>query len=128
MKRLITVLAASLVMAAPYAFSQAAPNEAPIGPTASVNLNLEQQHTIKEVVKDEQLPKVVVNFPMSVGATVPASVALQPMPTLIGQKVPSVKTHRLFVTENRIVLVNPNDRRIAQVLDESSSTGQSDRR
>jgi len=39
------------------------------------------------------------------------------MPAEIGTKVPQVKTHRFFVTADRIVLVNPNDNRIADVIE-----------
>ena len=48
----------------------------------------------------------------------PASVVLAPMPVEIGNKVPQIKSHRLFVTGERIVLVNPQDPRIAEVIDE----------
>jgi hypothetical protein len=126
MKRLLIAVAACALMGAPIARSQA-PTEAPIAPTSSINLSLEQQHTIKELVKDLHLPKVVDKIEIAVGAMVPASVTLQPMPTQIAAKVPQVKTHRLFVTDRRIVLVNPNDPRIAGVIEEEGSTGQSTR-
>jgi hypothetical protein len=127
MKRLFIAALACVLLGAPTVRSQEAPSEAPIAPTTTVNLNLEQQHTIKEFVKDLHLPKAAVKFDVSVGATVPPSVELAPMPTQIADKVPQVKTHRLFVTEGRIVLVNPNDQRIAGVIEDASSTGQSTR-
>jgi hypothetical protein len=126
MKRLLIAVAACALMGAPIARSQA-PTDAPMAPTSTVNLSLEQQHTIKELVKDLRLPKVDGKFEISVGTIVPSAIALQPMPTQIGVKVPQVKTHRLFVTDNRIVLVNPNDQRIAGVIEEETSTGQSNR-
>jgi hypothetical protein len=129
MKRLIIAMACVLVgsLGSSGAYSQAAPTEAPIAPTSTVNLNLEQQHTVREVVKDAHLPAVNVNFRITAGEPVPASVALQPMPSALADKIPQIKTHRVFVAGNYIVLVNPNDRRIALVLDDASTTGQSKR-
>jgi hypothetical protein len=48
---------------------------------------------------------------------VPQQVELHPIPSLIGQKVPQVKAHRYFVTQEQIVLVDPNDNRIAEVIE-----------
>ena len=38
------------------------------------------------------------------------------MPTLVGQKVPQVKTHRFFVTGQQIVIVDPKDNKVADVI------------
>src|SRR4051812_10746459 len=118
MRKLCIAVTAALILSAPVALGQA-PTETPLPPASSVNLSLEQRHTIKEFVKDLHLPKVATNFPVTIGATVPRSVALQAMPPQLGSKVPQVKSHRLFVTGDRIVLVNPNDARIADVIDEA---------
>jgi hypothetical protein len=118
MRKLLMTAAACLALGAPIARSQA-PTEAPLPPVVNVNLSLEQRHTIKEFVKDLQLPKVADKFPLTVGATVPGSITLTPMPNAIAAKVPQVKSHRLFVTADRIVLVNPNDPRIAEVIEDA---------
>jgi hypothetical protein len=123
MRNLLIVVAASLVFAGQVAWSQVsppieAPTEAPLPPIANINLSLEQKHTIRELVKDMHLPKEGGKFDLKVGASVPASVVLAPVPVEIGNKVPQIKSHRLFVTGERIVLVNPNDPRIAEVIDE----------
>jgi hypothetical protein len=118
MRKLLMTTAACLALGAPIARSQA-PTEAPLPPVVNVNLNLEQRHTIKEFVKDLQLPKVADKFELTIGTMVPGSVALAPMPGAIAAKVPQVKSHRLFVTADRIVLVNPNDLRIAEVIEDT---------
>src|SRR5262249_15149709 len=111
-------------MFAPAAYGQAAPTESPVAPTSTVNLNLEQQHTIKELVKDAHLPTVTVSFPISVGASVPGSDALHPMPSEVVGTVPQVKTHRVVFRDAGTAVVNRNDRRIALVIDDAASTGQ----
>jgi hypothetical protein len=107
----------ALMMSAPIARGQAPSEQPPAPPSATVNLTLEQRHVIKEVVKDLHLQKVSGNVPVSIGATVPQTVPLQAIPSEIGAKVPQVKSHRFFVTTNLIVLVNPNDARIAEVIE-----------
>jgi hypothetical protein len=81
-----------------------APTEAPLPPMANINLSLEQKHTTRELVKDMHLPKEGGKFDLKVGASVSASVVLAAVPVEIGNKVPQIKSHRLFVTGERIVL------------------------
>ena len=104
MRNLLIVVAASLVFAGQVAWSQVS------------SQSLEQKHTIRELVKDMHLPREGGKFDLKVGASVPASVVLAPMPVEISNKVPQIKSHRLFVTGELIVLVNPNDPRIAEVI------------
>jgi hypothetical protein len=126
MKNLLIAVAASLVFAG-QAWSQVsppteAPTEAPLAPVTNINLSLEQKHTIRELVKDMRLPKEGGKFDLKVGASVPTSVVLAPVPAEISNKVPQIKSHRLFVTGERLVLVNPQDPRIAEVIDEPGAT------
>jgi hypothetical protein len=116
MRNLVIAATTALMMTNPIAWAQA-PSEQSAPTAKTVNLTLEQRHVIKEVVKDLRLPKAPENAPATVGGTVPQSVPLQDMPAEIGTKVPQVKTHRFFVTNDRIVLVNPNDNRISDVIE-----------
>jgi hypothetical protein len=116
MRKLMIAAAAAVMMTTPIARGQV-PSEQPSPSATTVNLTLEQRHVIKEVVKDLQLQKAPGSVPVSIGATVPQTVPLQTIPAEIGAKVPQVKTHRFFVTVDRIVLVNPNDNRIADVIE-----------
>ena len=117
MRKLVIAAATALMIATPIAWGQAPSEQPPAPPSTTVNLTLEQRHVIKEVVKDLHLPKASGDVPVSVGAMVPQTVPLQAIPSEIGAKVPQVKSHRFFVTTNRIVLVNPNDARIAEVIE-----------
>jgi len=123
MRNLLIAVAASLVFAG-QAWSQVSPpTEGPLAAMTNINLSLEQKHTIRELVKDMRLPKEGGKFDLKVGASVPTSVVLAPMPAEISNKVPQIKSHRLFVTGERIVLVNPQDPRIAEVIDEPGGDG-----
>jgi hypothetical protein len=94
------------------------PGNAPAEPSKSnINLTVEQKHTIKEIVKDLKVQAAPANVPTSVGATVPATVALSRMPPELGQKVPQVKSHEFFIADGRIVLVSPTDKKIDEVIE-----------
>ena len=45
----------------------------------------------------------------TVGAAVPQSVALQPMPARIAEKVPQVKSHEFFVKNDKIASGRPEE-------------------
>jgi len=118
------MMAAALLTIGPLAQSAIGPlaqNQVPNGPTLppqpTVKLTLEQRHIIKEIVKDLKLKDAVGNVSMKIGETVPQTVTLSPMPDLISQKVPQVKSHVLFVKDNQIVLVSPNDHKVSEVIE-----------
>jgi hypothetical protein len=84
----------------------------------TVNLTQEQRFIIKENVKDLPLPKASSNAPETIGDLVPEDVKLYSLPPVVAQKVAQARSHLFFVKEgnNAIVLVSPNDRRVADVI------------
>jgi hypothetical protein len=48
---------------------------------------------------------------------VPQGVAPQPMPSDVARKVPQVKAHSYFLTAQQIVIVDPKDNRVAEVIE-----------
>jgi hypothetical protein len=92
-----------------------------IAPTPRLTLTAEQEYTIREVIlKDVNVPKEK-SASETVGDSVPANVKLYPLPSVIEQKVPKVKSHKFFVEDDdTIILVSPS-RRIADVLKKKSS-------
>jgi uncharacterized protein DUF1236 len=94
------------------------PNPGVPAATRTVNLTLEQRHVIRELVRElkvEQAPEAVK---VQAGDDVPSKIALRPIPPLIGQKVPQIKAHRFFVTQQQIVIVDPQDPKVVEVIEE----------
>ena len=94
-------------------------NEPAIPPEPrTINLTQEQRFTIKENVKDLGLPKARKDAPETVGDSVPQNIELHPLPPEVATKVPQARSHSFFIKEsdNAIVLVSPNDRRVADVI------------
>jgi hypothetical protein len=84
----------------------------------TINLPQEQRFTIKENVKDLGLSKARKDAPETVGDPVPQNIELHPLPSEVATKVPRARSHSFFIKEgdNAIVLVSPNDRRVADVI------------
>ena len=84
----------------------------------TINLTQEQRFIIKENVKDLALSKAPKDAPETIGDPVPASIVLHALPSEVGLKVSQVRSHMFFIKDdnNAIVLVSPNDRRVADVI------------
>ena len=84
--------------------------------TLKLNLTLEQRYTIKEIIKDVKADGAPGNVQATVGEPIPQGVSPQPMPTAVAQKVPQVKAHRYFLTEEQVVIVDPKDNKVVEVI------------
>lgn len=85
--------------------------------TAMIKLTAEDMHTIKEIVlKDMNTPKVA-GGDYAIGDHAPAAAELQRFPALIADKVSAVKSHRFFVSGERIFIVDPKDNTIAEIIE-----------
>jgi hypothetical protein len=111
----IVTVAVSLTVLGSAAEAQV-PTEQPAAATRSINLTVENRHVIKEIVKDLHVQSAPGNVALTVGATVPQSV-LQPLPAPVGEKVPQVKSHVFFVKDDKIVLVDPKENKIVEVIE-----------
>jgi Protein of unknown function (DUF1236) len=93
----------------------AAPGAAPSQP--KVNLTLEQRHVIKEIIKDLNVSAPPQRLDTSIGATVPATITLNPMPQVVAEKVPQVKSHMFFVKDGKVVIVDPKENKIVDAIE-----------
>ena len=94
------------------------PTTPAIGPAPrTINLTAEQEFIIREIVlKDLNVAKAKPDAPETVGDAVPENVELHPIPPDVAAKVPQVKSHEFFVKDDKIILVSPSDRLIADVI------------
>jgi hypothetical protein len=83
----------------------------------TINLTQEQRFIIRENVKDLASSKASKDAPETIGDPVPANIVLHALPSEVGVKVPQARSHMFFIKDdNAIVLVSPNDRRVADVI------------
>ena len=81
--------------------------------TATVEIAPEQRTKIKEYVVKEKVRPVTISERISVGATLPADVQLQTVPTAWG---PSISKFRYVYHDNNVVLVEPSSRRVVEII------------
>jgi hypothetical protein len=130
MKRVITIvslatvlLAGSALAQSPSPPSQSAPQEAPI-PQRSIKLTAEQGYVIKENVIPGGAQNAnpgggttgSANGKFEIGGKAPGGSDLKDFPDLVQQKVPAVKTYKYLVADGQVVIVDPKDNTIADIL------------
>jgi hypothetical protein len=87
------------------------------GSTRSINLTAEQRHIIKEIIlKEQTVAKADASVPSSVGAVLPANVITHSFPPDLAERVPQVKSHVYIVKDNEVIVVNPQDRTVQEVI------------
>jgi hypothetical protein len=84
--------------------------------TPKLNLTLEQRHIVREFMKDMKVDATSANVQATIGDPIPQGISPQPMPTEVAQRVPQVKTHRFFLTAQQIVIVDPKNNTVADVI------------
>ena len=80
----------------------------------TVEIAPEQRTTIKQYVTTQKVAPVKLKDRVTVGATLPADVRLQPVPAEWG---PSVTKYQYVYTDNDIVLVEPSTRKVVTVIE-----------
>ena len=93
------------------------PGDPPVSSKRSVNLNQEDRYTLRELVlKDKKVEKVPGSIKVSIGEAVPQGVNQQPMPEDVTRKIPQLKNNTYFVKGDEIVIVEPKDNTVADIV------------
>jgi hypothetical protein len=80
--------------------------------TTQQTITTEQAGKIRTYVQREKKPSVKVTEQVSVGSTLPASTEIYSFPADVG-----VTNYRYSVVNDRTVIVDPQSRRVIQVID-----------
>ena len=84
---------------------------------ARIKLTAEDTHTIKEIVlKEMKAPKVAVGD-YKIGDHAPEGAQLHAFPPLVADKVSAIKSHRFFVSGEKVFVVDPKDNTIAEIIE-----------
>jgi hypothetical protein len=85
---------------------------------AHVNFTAEQRTRIREtIIRSNNAPRATnVNFNITVGAVVPRTVRLAPLPALIVDVEPAWRGYMYFVVGDEIIVVEPNTLKIVAVI------------
>jgi len=82
-----------------------------------LSLTSTQQHTIFQSVKSQGTKEALPSgFKAAIGEALPASLTLRPLPGDATSKVPAVKSYDYVMLQNELLIVNPKDRKIVDIL------------
>ena len=116
----VTAAVLLLVMPVEAQVPLSAPASPAVKPQETVKLTMEQKHIIKEIIiKDMKTAPQdqAAKIPTNVGDTVPAGIPLQPIPVEVSAKVPQIKTHSFVVKDDKVVIVDTKDNKVAALVE-----------
>jgi hypothetical protein len=109
--------AASMAQLGPAHASALAQVEPPVSSSRTVKLTEQDRHTIREIIlSDTKFEKAPDSIKVAIGEAVPQSVHQQPMPADVTRKVPQIKNNTFFVKGDEIVIVEPKDNTVADIV------------
>jgi hypothetical protein len=77
----------------------------------------EVQTEFKTYVTTQKVAPVEIDAQIAVGATLPETVVLQPVPDVIVTKSPEFKDYRYAVVGSRVVIVEPSTTKVVAVVE-----------
>jgi hypothetical protein len=88
-------------------------------PAAPLALTAAEKAAILDAVRQDKAKpnaKMPANSPVSVGVQLPASIALRILPDAALARAPAAKTVQYTVIENQVVLVDPTNMRVVDII------------
>lgn len=85
--------------------------------TGSINISAEQKTVIKNTIVETNVKPVDVDFKVSIGASVPRTIELHPLPPKVVEIVPAYREYVYFiVADGTIVIVDPDSYEVVYVI------------
>jgi hypothetical protein len=92
--------------------------------SADLNLTPQQKQTIMQSVQREKGQPAPVGFQPQVGASVPQSMPMHQLPSTVTTEIPAAKgLEYAKLSNNEVLLIDPKDRRVAEIIMPSGTTG-----
>jgi hypothetical protein len=95
-----------------------------VATAAELNLTDQQRQTIAQSVQTEKGQPAPAGFMPRVGASVPQSMPVRQLPSNVITQVPAAKNLEYTkLDNNNVLLIDPDDRRVAEIITPSGKTG-----
>ena len=102
---------ASIASAASHMSNRAA------APSDTLNLSATQQKSIwKDISQHATSQSPPSGFNATVGEAIPSGVSTYPLPRQAARDVPAAKPYRYAMLQDKVLIVNPTDKKIADVV------------
>ena len=92
------------------------------GAQSKLQLSQQQKQQIGQALSGEQ-PQQAAGAQAQVGSKLPASMTTHPMPGSVTAQVPATKDFHFVKLQDRVLIVDPKDQMIAEVIQVPSTTG-----
>jgi len=122
MKKSASVAVAAMLLLSSVSVASAAShmsNRTGNSAAASDRLDLSdaQQKSIwKDISRHAANQSAPSGFNAAIGTAIPASVSTYPLPRAAARDVPAVKPYRYAMLQNKVLIVNPSDKKIADIV------------
>jgi hypothetical protein len=95
-----------------------------VASAAELNLTAQQKQTIAQGVQTAIAQPAPTGFQPRVGAPVPQSLTMRQLPSNVTTQVPAAKDLQFAkLDSNEVLLIDPKDRRVAEIISPSGTTG-----
>lgn len=95
-----------------------------VATAAELNLTAQQKQNIMQSVQTEKGQPAPAGFLPKVGASVPQSMSMRQLPPSVTTQVPVAKDLQYAkLDNNEVLLIDPKDRRVADIITSSGTTG-----
>jgi hypothetical protein len=83
----------------------------------TLSLTSTQRKTaLKDLSSDAVKQNLPAGFTAAVGSVVPSTLAIEPVPSKAARDVPSLRQYDFAVVQGKVLIVNPSDRKIADII------------
>ena len=127
-KQVSIMLAAGLLMAgipAASAAVQSPSGRAEMSQPLSDTLDLtatQRRKAWNDLQKQATEQKMLSSFEPTVGSAVPSTIKIEPVPSKAANDFPALRSYDFAMTEGKLLIVNPSDKKIAAVLSETKGS------
>jgi hypothetical protein len=120
MKKSASVALAAVLLASGVSAAAAASHMSKttaMAPSDTLNLSGTQQKEIwKDISRHASNQTAPSDFSAAVGTAIPSTLSTYPLPRQAARDVPAVKPYRYAMAQDKILIVNPADKKIADVV------------
>ena len=92
------------------------PPSAQMQTQAQLSLSADQKQAIWNSVGKNKGAKAPANFQASIGANVPAQLALRALPSTLSKQMPDAKKYRYAKIDDQVVLVDPSTHKVIDII------------
>ena len=122
MRHLVTMATLAVLSTGGIALAQTpAPGAAPSNGAAEsiqprLNLTQQQKQAVDRGLSGQPSQHATADLKMRVGEPLPSSMTPQDMPNSVTQQVPETKSYKFVKLPDRVLMVDPTDRSIAEII------------